>query len=246
MGPEQGGLAAYSNANELVSPPPFCFDPGMGDDYLQPLWACWFRESDVKSFQPVERYLPWEGLHEEWDQVPNECMVDFVQAKIVESRLIDLHPVTGVTRGTCPGNESLPPIQTALFSVSQVKGISASDFGVGRAASEGNALQKSGVSGRLIQKHFLFWDQKRWRTVLSRPQGWLRDARVGAVKRYSGAAWNPAMVALWVSDYRENHFNSANQEVRAYARAVPGKVELARIIQQHFPAWGDELRFDLD
>lgn len=49
-GPEQGGLAAYVNANELDPPPRFFFSVGMDDDYMSYLMACWFRESDIASF----------------------------------------------------------------------------------------------------------------------------------------------------------------------------------------------------
>jgi len=44
MGPENGGIAAYRNVNELNPPPRFHFGHFMGEDYMAPMMACWFLE----------------------------------------------------------------------------------------------------------------------------------------------------------------------------------------------------------
>ncbi|ANE55296.1 hypothetical protein [Methylomonas sp. DH-1] len=57
LGPKLGGLSAYQNANELDRPPRFHFEYFTGEDYLSPLMACWFLESDIDQFAPSDRYI---------------------------------------------------------------------------------------------------------------------------------------------------------------------------------------------
>ncbi|MDS4015592.1 MAG: hypothetical protein RKP46_14770, partial [Candidatus Accumulibacter sp.] len=104
-GETQGGLVAYTNANELDPPPRFHFIHTMGDDYVSPLMACWFRRDDIEAFQPDERYITGKALIERWGKEPDIEPKAFVQAKIEESRLLDMHPNCGGTRATWPEQE---------------------------------------------------------------------------------------------------------------------------------------------
>ena len=56
--------------------------------------------------------------------------VAFIHAKIAESRLLDIHPIYGGTRGTS-NNQDLPPLETGLFPMAHVLQIEAEDFGDG-------------------------------------------------------------------------------------------------------------------
>lgn len=130
MGPELGGIAAYRNANELEPPPRFFFAYYLGaDDYLSPMMACWFLEQDVERFNPADRYITGKALIERWGKQPGIKAEAFIQAKIEESRLIDLHPIYGGTRGTFSEDATFPPLETGLFVLAHVEGIEAEDFG---------------------------------------------------------------------------------------------------------------------
>ena len=130
MGPKLGGIAAYTNANESNFPPLFYFGYSIGNkDYLAPLMSCWFSEDDIANFQPVERYITGQALIERWNKQPHIKPKTFIIAKIHESRLMDFHPTFG---GTCVSmDDAFPPIESGLFSLSEVNDIEAKDFGIG-------------------------------------------------------------------------------------------------------------------
>ncbi len=128
-GPEDGGIAAYVNANELDSPPRFSYSYFVGtSDYIAPLMGCWFKADDVDQFEPTDRYIVGAALMERWIQQPGLNAAAFIHAKIAESRLLDIHPIYGGTRGTFSENSDWPPLESGLFSLSLVKQIEAEDF----------------------------------------------------------------------------------------------------------------------
>jgi hypothetical protein len=53
---------------------------------------------------------------------------DFIQAKVRESRLSNLHPIYGFTKGTSPTEESSLLLSNGLFRLSEVEQIEAEDF----------------------------------------------------------------------------------------------------------------------
>lgn len=131
MGQTDGGLAAYMNANELDPPPRFYYAVG-GDshDYIAPLMACWFRAVDIDQFEPAERYITGAALIERWGTQPGLQAAAFIQAKIAESRLLDIHPIYGGTRVTFSEHPDWPPLESGLFPLSHVEQIEAEDFDV--------------------------------------------------------------------------------------------------------------------
>lgn len=132
LGPKDGGVAAYMNANELDPPPRFFYATGSANhDYIAPLMACWFKVDDVAQFEPVDRYITGAALITRWSQRPGLHAVAFIQAKIAESRLLDIHPIYGGTRGTFAEHADWPPLESGLFVVSHVEQIEAQDFGEG-------------------------------------------------------------------------------------------------------------------
>jgi hypothetical protein len=128
MGPKDCGLAAYWNANEPNSRARFYYSPG-DFDYLGPLMACWFREDDIATFDPVERYITYKALIDRWSTRPEIQPKEYILAKIRESRLASLHPIYGGTQGNAPGpgDAILPPLESGLFKLSQVKKIEEED-----------------------------------------------------------------------------------------------------------------------
>lgn len=126
MGPDTGGIAAYRNANELNPPPRFYFDCFMGEDYLSPLMACWFRQDDIDLFDPADRYITGAALIERWSTQPGLRPEALIRAKIAESRLLDIHPTFGGTRGT-HDDTSFPPLSAGLFALSHIEQVEAED-----------------------------------------------------------------------------------------------------------------------
>jgi hypothetical protein len=130
-GPKDGGIAAYMNANELDPPPRFYYAAdGNSQDYIAPLMACWFKEDDVDRFEPAERYITGAALIARWGQLPELHAEAFVLAKIVESRLFDIHPICGLTRGTSLERLDQPSLESGLFSLADVVKIEMEDFDV--------------------------------------------------------------------------------------------------------------------
>lgn len=128
LGTEQGGISAYTNANELDPPPRFFFGYYAGaEDYIAPLMACWFMEEDIASFQPSERFITGKALVERWGQHLGIQAEAFIRAKIAESRLLDIHPTFGGTRGTFSEKEYFPSVATGLFGMAYVTTIEAED-----------------------------------------------------------------------------------------------------------------------
>ena len=127
LGPETGGIAAYRNANELNSPPRFYFDCFMGEDYLSPLMACWFRKDDLDQFDPADRYITGTALIKRWSNQPCLRPEAFIRAKIAESRLLDIHPTFGGTRGTFGDDSNFPPLSAGLFAMSLIELIEVED-----------------------------------------------------------------------------------------------------------------------
>lgn len=128
MGPQHGGLAAYRNANELAPAPRFWFDESMGKDYLGPMAACWFREQDIESFEPADRFVTGAALLTRWAEPLGAAAAGFIQAKIQESRLIDLHPTFGGTRADT-ADDSFPALEEGLFVLAHVAAIESEEFG---------------------------------------------------------------------------------------------------------------------
>lgn len=124
VGSEDGGLAAYTNvneSNELNPPLRFHFHYEQGTDYLAPLTGLWFRECDISSFQPRDRFITGAALVRRWRK-PIGIHVDaYIRANILESRLVDMHPILGLTQWSEEGD--LPPKETALFVLAHVEGI---------------------------------------------------------------------------------------------------------------------------
>lgn len=128
-GPQLGGITAYVNANELDPPPRFSYSYFVGaSDYIAPLMACWFKVEDIDQFAPADRYIVGSALIERWGQRPGLHAVAFIHAKIEESRLSDMHPIYGGTRGTFSEQIDWPPLESGLFSLAHVLQIEAEDF----------------------------------------------------------------------------------------------------------------------
>ncbi|WP_420474270.1 hypothetical protein [Noviherbaspirillum sp. ST9] len=199
LGPEQGGLAAYRDVAELDTPSRFQFSTfDTGSDYLAALAACWFREDDVLNFVPVDRFLSGAALVARWQPQLGAQAAAFVQAKIAESRLLDMHPVTGLTRGTFPADEALPPIADALFVLTHVEKIEQEDFQID---SPGVQVQQSAAP------------------LLNTPEWHKQNARAAAEALHNRPGGSRAkrdeIRAIWASGRYRTRDECAEQECAA-------------------------------
>lgn len=127
LGPENGGIAAYLNANELNPPPRFYFTYDMGENHLAPLMSCWFIRDEIERFEPTERYITGAALIKRWSKQPGLQPEAFSVAKIAESRLFGIHPTYGLTQGTFNNDPTFPPLLAGLFAVSEIERIERED-----------------------------------------------------------------------------------------------------------------------
>ena len=152
MWPEDpGGLPAYTNANERDPPDEFNFDQYSGDDpdcrdYLSHLMECWFREQDTLNFSPTRRFITCAELIERWSGHPKIQPEAFIRAKIMESRLLDVHPVSGLTQGSMSGDEWYPPMSDGAFELSKIEAIEKEDFDFAKGGN--SETTANGQAGR--------------------------------------------------------------------------------------------------
>lgn len=141
IGPKDGGIAAFVNANELESPPRFSYSYFVGkSNYIAPLMGCWFKADDVDQFEPIDRYIVGAALIQRWSNRPGLHPAAFVHAKIAESRLLDIHPIYGGTQGTFSERPDWPSLESGLFSLAHIMQIEAEDF---EASIEPDALPRA-------------------------------------------------------------------------------------------------------
>ena len=145
MGPDDGGIAAYVNAIDFDPPPRFHFGLGGEFDYLSPLMASWFAVEEIAHFEPTERYITGTALIKRWGEKPGLQPEAFILAKIAESRLQDIHPMYGGTRGTFREHDDFPPLTSGLFLMSQVEQIEADDFEAQEKPIGTSAIDKKAV-----------------------------------------------------------------------------------------------------
>ncbi len=124
FGGDNNGLSAFLNANELKEPQRFFYSNNDDDfDYIKPLMACWFVEKDIFQFTPTDRFITGKSLLKRWAEIKSIDTQAYIQAKVAETQLFDVHPINGITQASEPGNESIPSLESALFLISHIEKI---------------------------------------------------------------------------------------------------------------------------
>jgi hypothetical protein len=154
LGNENGsdGINAYLNV-ELESPTRFYYYHFDETNYLSTLQYCWFIKSEIESFQPKERYLTGKDLITRWSKYSYVDPINFIQAKITESRLFDFHPVKGFTKAS--NGIGFPPLEEGLFQCSLIEMIEASDLS---NVTIENTIPKSSHQSKQIHQEQLILD----------------------------------------------------------------------------------------
>lgn len=244
-GHEDGGIAAFVNANGLDSPPAFdycqCIASENNFDYLSPLMGCWFREEDIARFEPAERYMTGQALIERWSLQPAIQPEAFIRAKIAESRLVDLHPITGFTQGSNPGSRTSPPLEIALFALSDVEGIELEDFAQDPELGELSDSPCPPVAAAEIRHRFHVLkdpdaNESWWKAMMrAANRNGLSACRVGQGKTGpSGSLWRSDLVGGWLVDrHAKGHDGMSSGAVRAALKKMPGCEDIA---EELFPA----------
>lgn len=128
---ELRGIAAYLNANELADPPRLELDimSNRSCDYIAPLMGAWFIEEEIDSFVPRHRFILFGDLVERWSQCEAVDHVEaYIQAKIFESRLMEAHPIVGMTELTSPENDFGRPLkEETQFYLEHVEAVERED-----------------------------------------------------------------------------------------------------------------------
>lgn len=239
MGPNEGGLAGYLNANEMQLPPRFFFDDSMGEDHLEAMMACWFILDEVTKFQPPDRFITGKDLIERWSTQPGIKVEAFVRAKIAESRLLDFHPTMGATQWSA-GND-FPTKETALFSLAHVESVEAEDFGIDEVETNVTTNSKPFVSAMQIKLHFAVINANEdanheWWTKMMRnaSDNGLHECRIGCGKRgRGGSLWRPDLIAAWLVERNNRKLDGiSNNAARAALKKFTGYEEIA---EQLFP-----------
>ena len=231
-GKNDHGLDAFLNANEMTVPSRFNFDCWDDFDYQSHLMACWFDADEIKAFVPKERYISGDTLVERWKDRSGIKVVAFIRAKIRESRLMGIHPISGATQWNYVDSTSYPAKETAIFSLLEVKEIEAADFGIEETAFADKRSETKPVS--LIQlagaftmdidetKNYAWWNERtrsaaRYGLVICR-------ASVGKAGKGGSSTWYPDLVAGWLLD--KGHLK-ANTVARVLRKHFPDCLELA-------------------
>lgn len=242
LGSENGGLDGYRNPNSgtLLGAPFSLFS--YDGEYLSLMMKCWFLINDIRNFLPEKvRFITGKDLIKRLGKRPGMKPIAFIRTKVAEGELYDLHPGGRTQWHSGP---YLPSKNSALFMMSQVEKIEAECFSPPGPIYEPEVKSKGGVCAKDIREFFAFWDEKRWKAVMSRPPTWL-DARIKPVVHRKGALWNPAELGNCLLAYRLKYSNDTSSK-GLYARAIPSKTQLARIIEENFPEWQSDWQPDLD
>jgi hypothetical protein len=212
----------------------------MGEDYQSPLMASWFRQDDIDRFDPADRYITGAALIERWSNQPGLRPEAFIRAKIAESRLLDIHPTFGGTRGT-HDDDSFPPLESGLFLLAHVEGIEAEDFGVDEETDEPAAGSCQPVIAAMIRQNFPVIrdadaNDKWWKDKMADAERYgLLECRVGEGKkgRSGGSLWQPAMIAGWLMDrHTTGKEGLPSDAARKGLKQFPGCEDIA---EQMFP-----------
>ena len=226
-GPELGGLAAYETVTGLVDPPRFNYGYYTGNakaDYLSLLMLCWFNAEEIARFNPVEKYITGNMLIERWGEQLGIEPRTFIVAKIRESRLLDCHPIFGMTQMFFFEGDLFPPLETGLFALSQIEEIERSDFGNDDTGEVSELVSQTSVAAwRIIDQFRVRSDSQDnetwWRSRMSDAGRYkLSDCRheKGRPGKKDSSMWFPAGIVAWLIEKGHMSKEKALKLLRQY------------------------------
>ncbi len=123
IGPDEGGLTAFSKPRYSSGVSRFQFRPEMEPDYESLLFNCWFAEVEIESFNPRERFMSGKALIARWKDSVEENARDFIQSKVIAGDLTDLHSFKLGKEAAAPASEGSVGLETGLFAMSQIEAV---------------------------------------------------------------------------------------------------------------------------
>lgn len=167
--PRHGWLAAFKQAHLTEEPPLFDFSISEDDfDYKTRLMQCWFRADEVAAFKPSARYIAYPELVSRWQDIGLDEPKMFVAASVQQERLNEIHPITGRTQLSRPGQD-YPPEQTAILPWADVQRIETQDgineLSAGERANDATQTTRgeSGFTRRQARKLDTYERYEQWR-----------------------------------------------------------------------------------
>jgi hypothetical protein len=238
-GPGDGtGLNAFVNDGS-GSPQVFQFpSTERGNvDYLSMLVGVQFDKADIERFKPNDLHLTGLQLVERWRKFPSIAVSveGFIAAKISESRLTDMHPISGRTQWTYPSNSAKPSKESAIFSVREVEDIELEDGLVKRDLASMSSIVGNAVSADKIAQAFRMdadegKNNEWWRSRLADAADYgLESCRAAKGKPgiKNSSRWWPSHVAGWLVD--KGHL-SAKRVAASLRRHFPDCSEAADLL----------------
>lgn len=212
----------------------FRFDPFFhrNDDYRSLLAKCWFVAGEVRAFKPTDRFITGKTLIEEWTPYLQVAVRAFIQAKVEERRLTDLHPIFIETQASKPSASELPPLEEGLFERAQIDAIEREDF---PCEGEPEDPGEPTCSAEDIRRAFLVIrgdvvQSDRWwaRKMRDAKQNGLDACRWGGGSKARGQTlWKPGRVADWLTE-RADKLGLSNRSIAAALSRIPGAEACAR------------------
>ncbi len=191
---------------------------------------CKFLAEDIEHFYPSERDISGRELIERWDKRLGVDPRRYIKSKIMESRLMAFHPMSGLTEVSNIRRGPLPPLETGLFAQSEIKRIEATEFG--NDGVEENSVSQSSTpvkAWKIIQHFDVMTDpeenERWWRLRMSEAKRYnLQDCRhsKGQPGIQDSSTWYPDQIASWLID--KKHMN---------------KKKAVGVLRKHFPDCAD-------
>jgi hypothetical protein len=245
LGPKDGGLAAYFNPyepdfrkrkpREPELPRQFFFQslalPPKNWNYHRPMQDLYFRTDELERFKPADRFVTGAALVKHWgDLLGDELEAkDLIRSRIRQSRLIDLHPLSGGTQAGSEDDTDLPPLESALFPQRLIDAIECDELSENAELFTPNHRTRSVSSNQIIGAFLVkpdpannvsWWDLRL--TNAGRFKLLEFKCRASTGRGKTPSRWYPDLVADWLVS--KGHMSAR---------------DAAAVLKAHFPDCAD-------
>lgn len=238
-GPGEGkGLSAFVHDGS-DNPRVFQFptEESGGVDYLSMLVGAQFDRAEIERFKPDDFHLTGLLLVERWQKHSSiaASVEGFITSKIRESRLTDIHPISGRTQWTYPGSNARPSKESAIFSLREIENIEIEDGLVKlEHAARPDVVGKAVTADEITHAFRRYPDDtkngKWWRARLADPADYgLESCRAAKGKPgvKNSSRWWPSLIANWLVEKRHCDQKKAAASLR---RHFPDCIDAADLL----------------
>ncbi len=231
LGAKDNGLDAYRTPSVDGLRDRFHFPCWDDWDYKPMMMGCFFKKRDVDNFTALERHVSYEQLTERWRSHPGMLSVKaFIQSKVAQGALMDMHPITGTTQLNDITNVDRPPAEAAIFCLKEIERIEAEELApVSTDEANKPSIAKAASAQAVIAAFPVNRDDSEntewWRLRFRNAKRYnLAQCRAAMGQRglLDSSRWYPDLVAAWLVE--QKHMRGATA---------------ARLLQKHFPEHAD-------